>query len=69
MPRMLRRSSTSGAMIFNNMGIMIPWLSKLINEDRRVLGDDWWPYGVEANRKAVDAFCVTISNRVSRSGD
>lgn len=44
-------------LIFNNMGIMIPWLSKLINEDRRVLGDDWWPYGVEANRKAVDAFC------------
>ncbi len=44
-------------LIFNNMGIMIPWLSKLINDDRRVLGDDWWPYGVEANRKAVDAFC------------
>jgi hypothetical protein len=35
---------------------MIPWLSKLINEDRRVLGDNWWPYGVEANRKAVDTF-------------
>jgi hypothetical protein len=42
--------------IFNNMDIMIPWLSKLINEDRRVLGDNWWPYGVEANRKAVDTF-------------
>jgi hypothetical protein len=43
-------------LIFNNMGIMIPWLSNLIDEDRRVLGDDWWPYGIEANRKAVDAF-------------
>jgi hypothetical protein len=42
--------------IFNNINIMIPWFSNLIDEDRRVLGDDWWPYGIEANRKAVDAF-------------
>ena len=43
-------------LIFNNMGIMLPWFSQLIDEDRRVLGDDWWPYGIEANRKAVEAF-------------
>src|SRR5262249_47537371 len=39
-------------MIFNNMSIMVPWFSQLVDEDRRLLGDDWWPYGVEANRKA-----------------
>ena len=27
---------------------MIPWLSPLIEEDRQLLGDDWWPYGIEA---------------------
>ena len=43
-------------LIFNNMGTMMPWFSELINEDRRVLGDDWWPYGIEANRKAIDAY-------------
>ncbi len=43
-------------LIFNNMNIMMPWFSNLIDEDRRVLGDDWWPYGIEANRKAVDVF-------------
>ncbi len=43
-------------LIFNNMGIMIPWFSKLVDEDRSLLGEDWWPYGVEANRKAVDTF-------------
>ena len=43
-------------MIFNNMGIMVPWVSQLIDEDRRLLGDDWWPYGVEANRKATDTY-------------
>ena len=43
-------------LIFNNTSTMLPWFSHLIDEDRRLLGDDWWPYGMEANRKAVDAF-------------
>lgn len=43
-------------MIFNNMATMMPWFSKLVDEDRSLLGDDWWPYGLEANRKAVDTF-------------
>jgi 4,5-dihydroxyphthalate decarboxylase len=42
-------------LIFNSMGTMFPWFSKLINEERAVLGTDWWPYGIEANRKALDA--------------
>jgi hypothetical protein len=56
-------------MIFNNMGTMVPWFSKLIDEDRSVPGDDWWPYGIEANGKAVDAFLRYHSNKVSRGGD
>lgn len=40
---------------FNNMKVMIPWLSGLIEEDRDVLGADWWPYGIAANRAAIDA--------------
>ena len=43
-------------MIFNNVATMIPWFSKLIDEDRSLMGEDWWHYGLEANRKAVDAF-------------
>ncbi len=43
-------------LIFNNIDMMVPWVSKLIDEDRSLMGEDWWPYGVEANRKAVDAF-------------
>lgn len=42
-------------MTFNNMTMMVPWLSKLIGDDRDLLGNDWWPYGVEANRTAVEA--------------
>ena len=41
-------------MTFNNMSIMLPWFSNLIDEDRALLGDDWWPYGVQCNRSAID---------------
>ncbi len=43
-------------MTFNNMTVMIPWLSALIAEDRAVLGDDWWPYGIARNRSTLDTF-------------
>ena len=42
-------------MTFNNMAVMVPWLTKRIEEDRTVLGEDWWPYGMKANRAALDA--------------
>lgn len=42
-------------MTFNNMTVMLPWLTKLIGDDRDLLGDDWWPYGIKANRAAIDA--------------
>lgn len=42
-------------MTFNNMATMIPWLGKLIGDNRDLLGEDWWPYGLKANRTALDA--------------
>jgi hypothetical protein len=45
-----------GATMFQHAPMMIPWFSQLMSENRRIMGDDWWPYGVEANRKAVDTF-------------
>ncbi len=41
-------------MTFNNMALMLPWVTKLVDEDRTLMGDDWWPYGLSANRKAID---------------
>jgi hypothetical protein len=43
-------------MIFNNMATMVPWFSRLIEKDRELLGNDWWPYGIGANRKAIDTY-------------
>jgi len=43
-------------MTFNNMTMMIPWLSHLMQENIDTLGNDWWPYGIKANRPAIEAF-------------
>ena len=40
---------------FNNMTMMFPWFSALVEQNRALLGRDWWPYGIEANRAALDA--------------
>ncbi len=42
-------------MTFNNMNVMLPWLTQLVQEDLALLGDDWWPYGIAANRAAIEA--------------
>ena len=35
---------------------MLPWLPAHIEEARRELGEDWWPYGLEPNRHVLDTF-------------
>ena len=42
-------------MTFNNMATMVPWLTDLLTQNRELLGADWWPYGIGANRAALDA--------------
>lgn len=39
-----------------HMAVMTPWFSHLFAENLQTLGEDWWPYGVEKNRTAVDTF-------------
>ena len=35
---------------------MLPWLVAHVEEARRKMGADWWPYGLEPNRKALETF-------------
>ncbi|NRD80892.1 4,5-dihydroxyphthalate decarboxylase [Bacillus sp. BRMEA1] len=39
-----------------NMEAMMPWFTPLFEKNRQLMGDDWWPYGIEANRKTLDTF-------------
>jgi len=35
----------------------LPWLIDHVEESRRVLGQDYWPYGLEPNRPSLQALC------------
>lgn len=35
--------------------LSLPWLIAEVEETRRLMGADFWPYGVEANRKTLEA--------------
>lgn len=35
---------------------MLPWLTAHLEEARREMGDDYWPYGLERNRKTLSIF-------------
>lgn len=35
---------------------MLPWASALAEDDLALMGEDWWPYGIDANRPAIEAF-------------
>jgi 4,5-dihydroxyphthalate decarboxylase len=37
--------------------ISLPWLVHHVDHTRKVMGDDWWPYGIEKNRKTIEALC------------
>jgi len=38
------------------MPAMLPWLVAHVEEARSLLGEDWWPYGLEPNRHVLDTF-------------
>ena len=38
------------------MPAMLPWLVAHLEEARREMGEDWWPYGLEPNRHVLDTF-------------
>lgn len=36
---------------------MLPWLVDNLSETKNIMGDDYWPYGVGANRKVLETIC------------
>ncbi len=38
------------------LAAMLPWLVSHVEDTKREMGDDWWPYGIEANRHVLDTF-------------
>ena len=40
----------------NGLHCILPWAGDHIEETRALMGADFWPYGVEANRKTLETF-------------
>ena len=38
------------------MPAMVPWLTAHIEEAKREMGEDWWPYGLSSNRHVLETF-------------
>ena len=38
------------------MSSMLPWTTAHVEEAKREMGEDWWPYGLEPNRRVLDTF-------------
>ena len=49
----LAMKAYNAADIFFNAPTMIPWFVSLREKNRTLMGENFWPYGVEANRKTL----------------
>lgn len=38
--------------------VPLPWISNYADQSRQILGDDFWPYGIESNRTTLEAFLL-----------
>ena len=36
--------------------ITLPWVAQEAEDTKALMGEDFWPYGIDANRKTLDAF-------------
>jgi 4,5-dihydroxyphthalate decarboxylase len=37
--------------------VPVPWLADYVERWRPLFGPDYWPYGLDANRTTLEAFC------------
>ena len=35
---------------------MLPWMIPEMETTEKIMGEDYWPYGLEANRKTLESF-------------
>ena len=38
------------------LAYMLPWLIPELEETKRIMGEDYWPYGLERNRKTLETY-------------
>lgn len=48
--------ATSSYMETAALHVTLPWVNSEVEYTRELLGKDWWPYGLERNRKTLETF-------------
>jgi 4,5-dihydroxyphthalate decarboxylase len=51
-----RRRALDGIDETATLRYMVPWLPEEVARTRRLLGDDYWPYGLPANQRVLETF-------------
>lgn len=51
-----KRLTCEGLLVSAAAKTMLPWQIAEVEAVRRDMGEDWWPYGVEPNRKVLETF-------------
>jgi 4,5-dihydroxyphthalate decarboxylase len=44
-----------------------PWIHDEIERTQKILGSDWWPYGVQKNRHVLETFLRITMSRAFRA--
>lgn len=52
-----KQEAIESLLIDEPLPISLPWSFEHANSVRALMGNDFWPYGVEKNRAAIDALC------------
>jgi len=58
-----KRRSVERLMDITASSVPLPWAPALAQEFSADFGEDLWPYGIEPNRKTLDAFCRFTVNQ------
>lgn len=48
--------ATSGYMETAALPVTLPWVHSEAERTKKLMGDDWWPYGLKKNRKTLETF-------------
>jgi 4,5-dihydroxyphthalate decarboxylase len=51
-----KRRSLARALEVTATRFPVPWVSEHAAQARELFGEDFWPYGIEPNRRTLDAF-------------
>ena len=49
-------SSSTVIKEFPALHVTLPWVRAEYERTRAIMGDDWWPYGIEKNHKTLETF-------------